>query len=244
MLAALKNSSSANAVNSQSYGISPCTLFTAGKLSHTKVKQLPCSLVSGQSVLWIWWSGSQSVILPTSLDFQAKSLYYAILRGRTVCWLLFYCCIKTLRPKQLIRAHIQTANTKQRWQIEMMGLLNSQNLPPGTDVIQPGHACLLNLLNTNLGAPCVHMPETMWAFSFKLPYWTKRRWGISFSWSLERNHCVWQEKEVPEAAHHLQSPWEVLSAWRQVSRGSASYFWPCLWIGNVCWQNEVLIAWG
>lgn len=105
------------------------------------------------------------MILPTSLDFQAKSLYDAILRGRIVCWLLFYCYIKTLQPKQLIRAHIQTANTKQRWQIEMMGLLNSQNLPPETDVIQPGHACLLNLLNTNLGTPCVHMPETLGAFS-------------------------------------------------------------------------------
>lgn len=146
MLTALKNTSSANAVNRQSYGISPCTLFTAGKQSHTKVKQLPCSLVSGQIMLWIWWSGSQSAILPTSLDFQAKNLYYAILRRRIVYWLLFYCCIKTLWPKQLIRAHIQTANTKQRWKIEMMGLLNSQSLPPGINIIQPGHACLLNLL--------------------------------------------------------------------------------------------------
>lgn len=214
MLAALKNTSLPNPFNSQCYGISPCTLFTDGKLSHTKVKQLPCSLVSGQIMLWIWWSGSQSVIPPTSLDFQAKSLYYAIFRRRIVYWLFFYCYIKTLGPKQLMRAHIQTGNRKQRWQIEMMGLLNSQSLPPGTYVIQQGHVCLLNLFNTNLGAPCVYMPETMGALSFKLPRWTERRWGISVSWSSGRNHCVQQEKEVPGAAHHLQSPWEVLGVWR------------------------------
>lgn len=227
MLVALKNTSSPHPFNSQSCGISPCTLFTDRKLSHTKVKQLSCSLVSGQIMLWIWWSAAQSVILPTSLDFQAKSLYYAILRRRIMYWLLFYCCIKTLRPKQLIRAHIQTTNTKQRWQIDMMRLLNSRSLPPGTYVIQQGHACLLNLLNTNLGAPCVYTPETMGVFSFKLPYWTERRWGISVFWSLGRNHCVQKEKEVPEAPHHLQSLWEVLGTWRQVSRGSALSFWPC-----------------